>query len=109
MEVGHRHGARSAPRSARSSPGVSVVIPTWNRALLLRRAIESALMQSLKPAEILVVDDGSTDGTAALVAAFPEVGLIRTPHLGVNAARNRGVLEAKSPFVAFLDSDDFWY
>jgi glycosyltransferase involved in cell wall biosynthesis len=88
---------------------VSVVIPTRNRARLLVRALESVIDQLDPPDEILVVDDGSTDETAAVVERFPGVRLIRMPPLGVSAARNRGVSIATSPFVAFLDSDDFWF
>jgi hypothetical protein len=89
---------------------IAAVIPTYNRATLIERAIESALTQQRQPDEVLVVDDGSTDNTAALVAAYGEpVTLIRKPQGGVSTARNLGVARSRSDYVAFLDSDDLWY
>jgi len=89
---------------------VSVVIPTYNRAGLLGRAIQSVLSQLGRPDEIIVVDDGSTDGTAELVRtlAEPRIRYIRQSHAGAGAARNRGVSEATRDLIAFLDSDDEW-
>jgi glycosyltransferase involved in cell wall biosynthesis len=88
---------------------VSAVIPTFNRAQLVGRAIRSALAALSPGDEILVVDDGSTDGTAAVVEAFgPPVRLLRLPHRGAGATRNAGVAAAHGPLVAFLDSDDEW-
>lgn len=91
------------------STSVSVVLPTWNRAHLLARAISSVITQ-LEPAdELIVADDGSTDGTAALVAAFgPSVRHLALPHRGAGAARNAAWRVARGPLVAFLDSDDRW-
>lgn len=90
--------------------GVSVIIPTYNRAALLPRAIRSALAACSPGDEILVVDDASTDDTPAAVAAFGEaVRYARLPHnAGAGAARNHGVRLADRPLVAFLDSDDEW-
>ena len=89
---------------------VSVVIPTYNRARSVCRAIASVLYQTHPPEEIIVVDDGSTDGTFHGVARFPQpVKYLRHPHnLGVSAARNTGIKASSSPLVAFLDSDDYW-
>jgi glycosyltransferase involved in cell wall biosynthesis len=88
---------------------VSVVIPTYNRAHWLRLAICSALSQTHRPLEILVVDDGSTDDTRELCARLgPGVRHIPQDHGGCAVARNRGLGEARGDYVAFLDSDDLW-
>lgn len=91
-------------------PRISAVIPAFNREKTIKRAIESVLAQSRLPIEIIVVDDGSTDGTAATVAGYPDlVRYVYQPNSGASAARNRGVEAASAPWVAFLDSDDFWF
>ena len=88
---------------------ISVVIPTHNRATLVGRAIRSVIGQTLAPREIIVVDDGSDDGTASLVAReFPTVTVLRQPHAGVSTARNRGIAAAAGEWIALLDSDDEW-
>lgn len=87
---------------------VSVVIPTYNREKRLPAAIRSVLNQSLPPSEIIVIDDGSTDGTPALMGHFPEVRYIRQENQGVSQARNHGIRVAKHEWIAFLDSDDEW-
>ena len=88
---------------------VSVVIPTYNRARWLRDAIRSALQQTHRPLEVLVVDDGSTDDTGRLCADMgPPVRHILQEHSGAAVARNRGLEEARGEYVAFLDSDDLW-
>jgi glycosyltransferase involved in cell wall biosynthesis len=88
---------------------VSVIIPTYNRARLLERALRSANPQLLAGDELIVVDDGSTDGTEQVVAATsPRARYIRTSHAGAGGARNRGLDEASGDLVAFLDSDDEW-
>jgi glycosyltransferase involved in cell wall biosynthesis len=90
---------------------LSVVIPTWNRAHLLGEAVESALGQEGGDLEVIVVDDGSTDGTAeAIERRFGNsVKLLRmATRSGVGAARNEGVRQATGDLVAFLDSDDLW-
>lgn len=88
---------------------VSVIIPTYNRAHCLARALDSVLAQSLAAHEIIVVDDGSTDNTAALLAeSYPMVTLIQQNNQGVSAARNRAIEQASGEWIALLDSDDAW-
>jgi glycosyltransferase involved in cell wall biosynthesis len=92
---------------------VSVVIPAFNRAHLIEAAIGSALNQSRAPTEIVVVDDGSSDGTSDIVEKIakddPRIRCFRQPvNAGPSAARNRGVREAVGDLIAFLDSDDTW-
>lgn len=88
---------------------VSVVIPTCNRRELLSQSLRSVLSQSRAADEIIVVDDGSTDGTIERVhEAFPEVRVLSQENRGVSAARNRGIEAAKGDWIAFLDSDDEW-
>lgn len=88
---------------------ISVVIPTFDRADLVLRALTSVHRQAMQPQEIVVIDDGSRDATAEQVSAnFPEVRLVRQTHRGVSAARNRGVEAATSEWIALLDSDDEW-
>ncbi|MDE8349982.1 MAG: glycosyltransferase family A protein [Acidocella sp.] len=88
----------------------SVVIPLFNKAPHIAAAINSVLAQTLSPDEIIVVDDGSTDASAALAESFAgqQVMLIRQANQGVSAARNTGVAAARSSHVAFLDADDIW-
>ena len=91
-------------------PRVSVIIPTYNRAALLKRALDSALAQSVQDLEIIVADDGSTDDTAGIVASYTSrVKYLRLQHSGLpSVARNAAIREAKGKFIAFLDSDDQW-
>lgn len=92
-----------------SLPLISVVIPTCNRAHYLGEAIESVAGQSYGNCEIIVVDDGSTDHTADVVAGFGDrVVLVRQDNRGTGAARNTGIARASGEFLAFLDDDDFW-
>jgi len=89
---------------------VSVVIPTYNRARKLLRAISSVLYQAFTDYEVIVVDDGSDDGTADCLKPFMgRIKYMRHPkNIGVSAARNRGIKASRYPFIAFLDSDDYW-
>jgi glycosyltransferase involved in cell wall biosynthesis len=88
---------------------VSVIIPVFNRASLIGGAIESALEQTLPGDEVIVVDDGSTDGTPDAVRVYGDrVRMIEQSNGGAGAARNTGIAEARNPIVAFLDSDDRW-
>ncbi len=95
---------------------VAVVIPVYNRARVIRDALESVAAQTYAPAKLIVVDDGSTDGTADCVEAWrwpaanePEIVVLRQANRGAAAARNVGLeLVGELPLVAFLDSDDVW-
>jgi glycosyltransferase involved in cell wall biosynthesis len=90
-------------------PLVSVIIPTFNRASLVREAIASVLAQTYPRIELIVVDDGSNDDTPAVIETFhTALTLLRQPHMGVSSARNRGVAASHGELVAFLDSDDLW-
>ncbi|MBO8150903.1 MAG: glycosyltransferase [Candidatus Marinimicrobia bacterium] len=88
---------------------ISVIIPTYNRAVYLKRAIDSVLNQTFKNIELIVVDDGSTDNTPDVVRMYEDkVKYIRIEHSGVSASRNTGIKAASSKWIAFLDSDDYW-
>jgi glycosyltransferase involved in cell wall biosynthesis len=88
---------------------VNVIIPTYNRAELLREAIESVLAQAYQDSELLVVDDGSTDRTRELVAVYGKrVTYIFQENRGVSSARNLGIRASTGELIAFLDSDDLW-
>src|SRR5262249_17492022 len=100
-----------APSEARARldrvPLLSVVIPTYNRALRLPLALQSVVDAALDPVEIVVVDDGSTDNTAEVVERFGRgVRYVRQGNAGPAAARNRGIREARGDYILFLDSDD---
>jgi len=98
-----------------ASPGalVSIVMPAWNAAAFIARSVESVLAQTHRELELLIVDDGSTDDTAALIdrwaAADTRIKPIHQRNAGVAAARNAGIAAATGRYVAFLDSDDWWH
>jgi glycosyltransferase involved in cell wall biosynthesis len=91
-------------------PAVSVIMPCWNREGFIADAIRSVLAQTLADFELLVVDDGSTDGTRDVVASFrdPRVRCLPREHRGISAAMNAGLAAARGRFIARLDSDDAW-
>ena len=89
------------------SASVSIIIPCYNQGHFLRDAVQSALSQTWRPVEILVVNDGSTDCTSDVVATFgTAVKLIEKRNGGLSSARNAGLREATGNFVVFLDADD---
>src|SRR5438046_7594233 len=88
---------------------VSVIVPTYNRRETIQAAIASVQRQTFADWELVVVDDGSTDDTAALIeGSDPRLVLIRQMNQGVNAARNTGMLRARGQYIAFLDSAAEW-
>jgi glycosyltransferase involved in cell wall biosynthesis len=87
---------------------VAVVIPCWNHGRLLVEALASVASQTLRPSQVIVVDDGSTDETAATAQGHPDVMLVRQEHSGTASARNAGLAHADADVVAFLDADDLW-
>ena len=90
-------------------PTISVIIPTYNRAGMLKEAIDSVLAQDYSDFELIVVDDGSTDETPQILNGYGgKIKRICQPNKGVSAARNRGIAAASGEFMAFLDSDDLW-
>jgi glycosyltransferase involved in cell wall biosynthesis len=92
-----------------TSPTVSVVIPCYNAEAFLHETISSVLQQTHKPMEVLIVDDGSTDNSAAIAESFGGVvRVLRQPNQGESVARNRGIEESKGEWIAFLDADDLW-
>ncbi|HMV56151.1 MAG TPA: glycosyltransferase [Nitrospira sp.] len=89
---------------------VSIVVPAFNAEEFLRETLESALSQSYPHCEIIVVDDGSTDGTNAILTDFEKrIQIVRQKNRGSASARNAGVAAAKGKWIAFLDSDDVWH
>ena len=107
-------GSKKNPDAAEtksSAPRVSVVIPAYNREHCVANAIESALDQTYKDIEIIAIDDGSSDGTAAVLGKNlgERIQLIRQENRGVSAARNAGIRTARGNWIAFLDSDDRWH
>jgi len=91
------------------SQSIAVIIPTYNRSHTLRRALDSVNSQTVKPNEICVVDDGSTDETEQLLSRhYPQVNYVYQNNKGVSSARNAGVAFTRGHWLAFLDSDDEW-
>jgi glycosyltransferase involved in cell wall biosynthesis len=102
--------AGALPTNPEAHVSISVVIPTRNRLPWLVACLESVISQHVPAAEVVVVDDGSTDGTSEAVRSrFPGVRVLRTNGEGPAKARNVGIAAACSEYVAFLDSDDLWY
>jgi len=91
-------------------PSVSVIIPAFNRSRKLIRAVRSVLKQTFRDFEVIVVDDGSSDNTyQAITSYLPMIQYVRKEvNQGVSAARNSGIRRASGPWIAFLDSDDYW-
>ena len=104
------------PESVSNKPLVSVVIPTYNRTTQTFAAVESVLAQTYPYVEVIVVDDGSRDGSAEVVERFASekaksghrVLFVTQPNQGASVARNTGIAKAQGEYVAFLDSDDIW-
>ena len=89
-------------------PSVTVIVPVYNGERFLAEALVSILQQDYPVLELLVVDDGSTDQSAAIAATFPTVGLLRKPHSGIAPTLNYGLRHATGELLAFLDADDRW-
>ncbi len=93
-----------------TSPLISCIVPVYNGERYLGETLDSILAQTHRPIEVIVVDDGSTDGTAAVVAGYADrVRYIRQPRAGPLVAYNRGVASARGAYLAFLDADDLWH
>jgi glycosyltransferase involved in cell wall biosynthesis len=102
-----------APEPRPASPRIAVVIPAFNAAAFLAETLRSVQAQTVPEWELIVVDDGSSDATAAIVraaaAADARIRLVQQANAGVSVARNRGVAESRAPLIAFLDADDLWH
>src|SRR5829696_8769351 len=92
-------------------PAITVLMPAFNAAAFIAEAIRSVLAQDFSDFELLIVDDGSTDDTAAIVQGFSDrrIRLVDQPHRGIAAALNRGLYEARSPLIARFDADDICF
>jgi glycosyltransferase involved in cell wall biosynthesis len=87
---------------------ISVIVPVYNGERYLAEALQCLQQQDLQPLEIVVIDDGSTDDSAALAETYPLVRCVRQDHAGLGTALNRGISEARGSLLAFLDADDLW-
>src|ERR687893_681850 len=93
-----------------SAPLVSCIVPVFNGERYLQAALDSIFAQTYRSLEVLVVDDGSTDNTAAIVGSYGDrVRYLQQDNHGPSAARNRGIEAATCEFIAFLDADDLWH
>jgi glycosyltransferase involved in cell wall biosynthesis len=100
----------SPHNSALISPLISVILPVYNRASWVARAIDTVLSQTYQNIELLVIDDGSTDDTSRVLESYgSRLRVLKQAHAGAEAARNLGLEHARGAFVAFIDSDDLWY
>ncbi len=88
---------------------ISVIIPTYNRYEVLKRALNSVFAQTYKANEVIVIDDGSSDETSQIINDFPNIRYLYQKNSGVSSARNLGIKKATSKWIAFLDSDDEWH
>ncbi len=92
-----------------NKPAVSVIIPAYNRAWILKEAVDSVLSQEFYDFELIVVDDGSEDNTQDILAIYEDrIKVIRQKNKGVSSARNKGITSSFGKYIAFLDSDDLW-
>ncbi|MFY0651991.1 MAG: glycosyltransferase [Cyclobacteriaceae bacterium] len=89
-------------------PTISVIIPTYNRAHLIKETIKSVLRQTFSDYELIVVDDGSTDNTEKLISNYPDIRYIKISNSGQSIASNIGIHASESEYIALLDSDDLW-
>ena len=104
--------AISREDSSFASPVVSIVMPTWNRGRVIGAAVRSVQAQRFADWELIVVDDGSADDTAAVMSTFAQdarIRCLRQEHAGQCKARNHGLAHARAPLIAYLDSDNVWY
>src|SRR5205814_6069934 len=106
--VGHRDGGFVTP-----APTISILTPAYNASEFLSQTVASALAQTWRDFELLIVDDGSTDDTRDIASAWertdPRVRVLTRPHGGPSAARNTAIAEARGSYFALLDSDDLWH
>lgn len=92
-----------------TAPLVSVILPVYNGEAYLAQAVDSVLQQTLRPFELIAIDDGSNDGSPSILASYRDrITVVRQANGGVAAARNAGIARARGEFVAFLDQDDYW-
>ena len=95
-------------REENMDPLISIIMPTYNRAKYIEKALDSIKRQTFKDYEIIVVDDGSTDNTKEIVEQYEEIRYIYQDHGGISKARNTAIRAAKGKWIATLDSDDLW-
>lgn len=110
-----RTESRKQEGEQKYSPIISIIMPTYNRVGFIEEAINSIAIQSFPRIQLIVVDDGSTDGTCEkmreIMTLYPEIDIrfCKQEHAGISAARNRGIVEAEGEWIGFLDSDDLWH